>query len=61
MLVGRPQLIYHCTLRPIGDRVGGHNSCNEEIELDLVFFSPYEELCLRTARIMESKGIHRVY
>ncbi len=31
------------------------------IPLDLVFFSPFEELCLRTAGIMESKRIHRVY
>jgi hypothetical protein len=28
---------------------------------DLVLFSPFEELRLRTAGIMESKGIHRVY
>ncbi len=28
---------------------------------DLIFFSPFEELRLRTAGIMESKGIHRVY
>jgi hypothetical protein len=28
---------------------------------DLVFFSPFEELRLRTAGIMELKGIHRVY
>jgi hypothetical protein len=32
-----------------------------DIQLDLIFFSPFEELHLRTAGIMESKGIHRVY
>jgi hypothetical protein len=32
-----------------------------KIQLYLVLFSPFEELCLRTAGIMESKGIHRVY
>ena len=57
----RPQLFFHCTLCPIGDRVGCHNRCNEDIPLDLVFFSPFEELRLRTAGIMESRGIHRVY
>ena len=57
----RPQLFFHCTLRPIGARVGGHNRCDEDIPLDLIFFSPFEELCLRTAGFMESKEIHRVY
>ncbi len=59
----RPQLFFHCTLRPILDRVGGYNRCDKDIplRLDLVFFSPSEELRLRTAGIMESKGIHRVY
>jgi hypothetical protein len=41
--------------------VGGYNSCDENIPLNLVFFSPFEELRLRTAGIMEQKGIHRVY
>ena len=53
-----PQLFFHCTLCPIGARVGWHNCCYEDIPLDLVFFSPFEEL---TAGIMESRGIHRVY
>jgi hypothetical protein len=41
--------------------VGGSNRCYEDIQLNLIFFSPFEELCLKTAGIMESKGIHRVY
>jgi hypothetical protein len=57
----RPQLFFHCTLRPTGTVAGRYNSSDEDIQLDLVFFSPFEELCLRTAGIMESKGIHRVY
>ena len=57
----RPQLFFHYSLCPISARVGGHNRCDEDIPLDLVFFSPFEELCLRTAGIMESRGIHRVY
>jgi hypothetical protein len=57
----RPQLFFHCTLRPIGSAVGRFNRSDEDIPLDLVFFSPFEELNLRTAGIMESKGIHRVY
>jgi hypothetical protein len=56
-----PQLFFHFTLCPIGARVGSYNRCSEDIQLDLVFFSPLEELRLRTAGIMESKGIHRVY
>jgi hypothetical protein len=50
----RPQLFFHCTLRPIGTAAG-------DIPLDLIFFSPFEEPRLRTAGIMVSKGIHRVY
>ncbi len=57
----RPQLFFHCMLRPIGTAAGSYNSSVEDIPLDLVFFSPFEELRLRTAGIMESKGIHRVY
>ncbi len=45
----RPQLFFHCTLRPIGARVGGSNRCNKDILLDLIFFSPFEELRLKTA------------
>ena len=56
-----PQLFFHCTLRPIGIAAGRFNRSDEDIPLDLVFFSPFEELNLRTAGIMESKGIHRVY
>jgi hypothetical protein len=42
-------------------RVGDRNRYDEDIPLDLIFFSPFEDLRLRTAGIMESKGIHRVY
>ncbi len=56
----RPQLFFHCTLCPIGTAAGSYNRSNEDIQLNLIFFSPFEELLLRTAGIMESKGIHRV-
>ena len=42
-------------------KVGSYNRCDKDIPLNLVFFSPFEELRLRTAGIMASKGIHRVY
>ncbi len=63
MWLVRPELFFHCTLRPIGTAAGRFNSysSDEDIPLDLVFFSPFEELRLRTAGIMESKGIRRVY
>jgi hypothetical protein len=61
MWLVRPQLFLHCTLRPIGAVVGRYNRSDEDIPLDLIFFCPFEELRLRTAGIMESKGIHRVY
>ena len=40
---------------------GSINSSDEDIPLDLIFFSPFEELRLKAAGVMESKGIHRVY
>ena len=40
----RPQLFFHCTLRPIGSAVGRFNRSDEDIPLDLVFFRPFEEL-----------------
>ena len=49
MLFVRPQLFFHCTLCPIGARVGSRNRCNEDILLNLIFFSAFEELRLRTA------------
>ncbi len=42
-----PQLFFHCMLRSIGATVGSYNRCNEDIPLDLVFFSSFEELRLR--------------
>jgi hypothetical protein len=57
----RPQLFFHCTLRLIGAVAGRFNRSDEDIPLDLIFFSPFEELRLRTVGIMELKGIHRVY
>ena len=38
----------------------GFADADEDIPLDLIFFSPFEELRMRTDGIMESKGIHRV-
>ncbi len=40
---------------------GSYNRSDEDILLNLVFFSAFDELRLRTTGIMESKGIHRVY
>ena len=51
----------HCTLCPIGTGGGSINRSDEDIQLYRIFFSPFEELRLRTAGIIESKGIHRVY
>ena len=56
----RPQLFSHCMLRPIGTAAGRYNRSDEDIPLDLIFFSPFQELRLRTAGIIESKGFHRV-
>ncbi len=54
-------LCVHCTLRPIGAVTGRFNRLDEDIPLDLIFFSPFGELRSKAAGLMESKGIHRVY
>jgi hypothetical protein len=43
-----PQLFFHCTLRPIGTVTGSDNSSYEDIQLNLVFFSPFEKLRLES-------------
>ncbi len=54
----RPQLFFHCMLRPIGTEAGRFNCSDEDIPLDLDFFSPFEELRLRTAGIeRNSQGV----
>jgi hypothetical protein len=45
----------------IGAVTGSINSSDEDIPLDLIFFSPFEGLCLKAAGVIESKGIYRVY
>ena len=45
----------------IGAVTGRFNSSDKDIPLDLIFFSPFEELRIKAAGVMESKGIHRVY
>jgi hypothetical protein len=54
-------MVCHCMLCPIGTAAGRFNRLDKDIPLDLVFFSPFEELRLRTAEIMVSKEIHWVY
>ncbi len=40
----RPQLFFHWILRPVGTVAGSYNRSDEDIPLDLVFFSPFESL-----------------
>jgi hypothetical protein len=37
----RPQLFFHCTLRPIVTAAGRFNRSGKDIPLDLVFFGPF--------------------
>ena len=60
-----PQLFFHCTLCPIGTRVGGHNRCYEDIPLDLVFYKynsrqkdAFEYCCADGAGPNSRRGSH---
>ena len=47
MWIVRPQLFFSCTLRPLNaNKRDCYNSCQENIPLDLVFFSACEDLRL---------------
>ena len=61
MWIVRPQLFFSCTLRPLNAAKDRYNRSPEDIPLDLVFFSAFEDLRLRTTGTMESNGIRKVY
>ncbi len=57
----RPQLFFQCTLRPINAAKGRYNCSPDDIDLDLVFFSAFEDFRLHTSGIMETNGIRKLY
>ena len=57
----RPQLYFQCTVRPLNAVKGRYNRYSDEITLDLVFFSPFEDLHLQTSGTMEANGIRKLY
>ena len=57
----RPQLFFSCTLRPLTARVDRYNNSPDDIPLDMVFFSAFEDLHLRITGTMESNGIRKLY
>ena len=59
--VVRPQLFFQCTLRPINAAKGRYNCSPDDIDLDLVFFSAFEDLRLHTSGTMETNGIRKLY
>jgi hypothetical protein len=48
MWIVRPQLFFTCTVRPPHTTRGHHNKYAEDIALNLVVFSAFEDLLLRT-------------
>ncbi len=61
MWIVRPQLFFTCTVRPPHATRGRHNKYAEDIALNLVFVSVFEDLRLRTTGTMESNGIRKLY
>ncbi len=57
----RPQLFFKLTLRPINATKGRYNRYSEDIDVDLVFFSAFEDLLLHTSGTMETNGIRKLY
>ena len=60
MWIVRPQLFFTCTVRPPHAKRGPHNKNPEDIPLNLVFFSAFEDLRLRTTGTMASNGIRKL-
>ena len=61
MWIVRPQLFFKCTLRPLNAAKDRYNRSLEDIPLDLVFFSAFEDLRLRTTSTMESNRVRKLY
>jgi hypothetical protein len=61
MWIVRPQLFFSCTVRPLTARVDSYNNSPDDIPLDLVFFSAFEDLCLQFTGTMESNRIRKLY
>jgi hypothetical protein len=62
MWIVLPQLFFKCTLRPLNaTKHDSYFHCPEDIHLNMVFFSAFEDLRLRTTGAMESNGIRKLY
>jgi len=57
----RPQLFFQCTVHPLNAAKRPYNRYSDEITLDLVFFSAFEDLHLQTTGTMETNGIRKLY
>ena len=56
-----PQLFFKCKLHPLGEPTDGYGCCPDDIPLDLVFFSSFEDLRLNLTGTMESNGVRKLY
>ena len=56
-----PQLFFTCTVRPPLATRGSQGKYADNIALNLVFFSAFEDLGLRTTGTMESNRIRKLY
>ena len=56
-----PQLFFQCTVHPLNAAKRPYNRYSDEITLDLVFFSAFEDLHLQTSGTMETNGIRKLY
>jgi hypothetical protein len=54
-------IFFPCTLRPIHATKGRYNRYSEDIDVDLFFFSAFEDLRLHTSGTMETNGIRKLY
>ena len=61
MWIVRPQLFFHCSVRPLGAPTDAYGRCPDDIPLYLVFFSSFEDLGLHLTGTMESNGVRKLY
>ncbi len=55
------QLFFTCTVRPLNATRSSYNSYSVDMALDLVCFSAFEDLRLRTSGTMESNDTRKLY
>jgi hypothetical protein len=54
-------IFFRCTLRPVNETKGRYNRYSEDIDVDLFFFSAFEDFRLHSSGTMVTNGIRKLF